>query len=90
MANQIFKQIEGDNRYINEIRIYRSIIDKFSSSQDVIKLTKEETKRLETQVGENVKHLKNKIKKAWFFKKWLYKPLLAQYEGILNNHFNKR
>lgn len=90
LTKQILKQIEGDSKYAGEIRIYQSIAEKLSSSQDVIKLTKEESKRLETQLTENLKRYKDAIKKSWFFKKWMYKSLISQYEGLLNNHFKKR
>ncbi len=87
MVKQILKQIQGDNRYITEIRIYQSLFDKLSSSQSPIRLTKEEIKRLELQLSENAKLLKEKIKKSIFFMKWIYRPLLNQYESILNKHF---
>ncbi len=89
MVKQILRQIEGDNRYITEIRIYQSLSEKLSSSQSPIRLTKEEIKRLELQLTENSKLLKEKIKKSIFFMKWIYKPLLKQYEAILNRHFKK-
>ncbi|MBM4175762.1 MAG: hypothetical protein FJ213_06260 [Ignavibacteria bacterium] len=90
LVKQILKQIEGDSRYSSEIRIYQSLSEKFSSSQEVVKLTKEESKRIETQLTENLKQYKDAIKKSWFFKKWMYKSLINQYEGLLNNHFKKR
>ncbi len=90
LTKQILKQIEGDNRYAGEVRIYQSISEKLSSQQEVIKLTKEESKRLETQLSENLKQYKEAIKKSWFFKKWMYKSLIGQYEGLLNDHFRKR
>lgn len=89
MVKQILRQIEGDNRYISEIRIYQSLSEKLSSSQSPIRLTKEEIKRLELQLTENAKMLREKIKKSIFFMKWIYKPLLKQYESILNRHFKK-
>lgn len=90
MVKQILRQIEGDNRYITEIRIYKSLSEKLSSSQTPIRLTKEEIKRLELQLTENSKLLKEKIKKSIFFMKWIYKPLLKQYETIINKHFKKQ
>lgn len=89
MVKQILRQIEGDNRYISEVRIYQSLSEKLASSQSPIKLTKEEIKRLELQLTENSKMLKEKIRKSIFFMKWIYKPLLKQYESILNKHFKK-
>lgn len=89
MVKQILRQIEGDNRYITEIRIYQSLSEKLSSSQTPIRLTKEEIKRLELQLTENSKLLKEKIKKSIFLMKWIYKPLLKQYEAIIKKHFKK-
>jgi hypothetical protein len=89
MVKQIIRQIEGDNRYITEIRIYQSLNEKLSASQSPIKLTKEEVKRLELQLKENAKLLREKINKSVFFLRWLYKPLLKQYESILKRHFNQ-
>lgn len=89
MVKQILKQIQGDDRYIGEIRIYNSLYEKLSSNQSPIKLTKEEFKRLELQLTENSKILSEKVKKSFFLLRWLYKPLLKQYETILNKHFKK-
>ncbi len=89
MVKQILKQIEGDNRYITETRIYQNLQEKLSSNQSPVKLTKEEVKRLELQLTENAKVLREKVKKAFFLMKWLYKPLLKQYEILLNKHFKK-
>jgi hypothetical protein len=47
----------------------------------------DERTRLLHQLDENVKFLKKNSEKSWFFKKWLYKSMLKQYEGILENHF---
>jgi|YNPMSStandDraft_1061717.scaffolds.fasta_scaffold08437_2 hypothetical protein len=90
MVKQILRQIEGDDRYITEIRIYKSLSEKLTSSQSPIKLTKEEVKRLELQLKENAKLLREKIKKSIFFLRWLYKPLLKQYESILSRHFSQK
>lgn len=89
LVKQILRQIEGDNRYIGEIRIYQSLYDKLQSEQTTIRLTKEESKRLELQLSENAKLLKEKLNKTLFFLRWLYKPLFKQYQIILKNHFNK-
>ncbi len=44
MVKQILRQIEGDNRYISEIRIYQSLSEKLASSQSPIRLTKKKSK----------------------------------------------
>jgi len=87
MVRQILRQIEGDDRYITDVRIYKSLSEKLSSSQSPTKLTKEEVKRLELQLKENAKLMREKIKKSIFFLRWIYKSLLNQYESILNIHF---
>lgn len=86
-CNQNLKQIQGDNKYFSEIRIFNSLIDKLNSDAETIKLTKDERTRLKYQLEENVKYLKKKMQKGWFLKKWLYKSMLTQYENIVENHF---
>ena len=86
-CKQTLKQIEGDNKFFAEARAFNSIIDKLNSSAETIKFTKDERTRLLHQLEENIKFLKNQVKKSWFLKKWLYKSMLNQYENILNIHF---
>ncbi|MGD1006496.1 MAG: hypothetical protein ABR980_04600 [Ignavibacteriaceae bacterium] len=86
-CNQNLKQIEGDNKYYAEIRIFNSLVEKLNSSDEVIKLTKDERTRLKHQLQENVNYLKKQMQKSWFLKKIIYKSLLTQYENILINHF---
>ena len=86
-CRQTLKQIEGDNRYYAEERTFNSLISKLVSDDDTIKLTKDERIKLKHQLEENVKFLKEKSDKSWFIKKWMYKSMLNQYSGILNNHF---
>jgi hypothetical protein len=86
-CNQNLKQIKGDNKYYAEIRIFNSLVEKLNSSDEVIKLTKDERTRLKHQLQENVNYLKKQMQKSWFLKKIIYKSLLTQYENILINHF---
>ncbi len=86
-CNQTLKQIEGDKKYFSEIKVFNSILDKLESNSETIKLTKEERIKLKHQITENVKHLRNRIDKIWFLKKWLYRSMLNQYENILEIHF---
>ena len=86
-SKQVLKQISGDERYFAETRAFNSILDKLSSSSDSVKLTKDERTRLLNQLNENVKFLKKESASSWFIKKWIYKSMLKQYEGILENHF---
>ncbi len=88
-CNQNLKQIQGDNKYFNEIKIFNSLIDKLNSDAETVKLTKEERTRLKYQLEENVKYLKKEMQKSWFLKKWLYKSMLIQYENIVDKHFSE-
>ena len=86
-CSQTLKQIQGDNKYFSEIKIFNSLLDKLNSDTESIKLTKEERTKLKYQLEENIKHLNKVMQKSWFLKKWLYKSMLTQYELILENHF---
>ncbi|SRR5690606_26962881 len=86
-CKQALKQIEGDNKYFQEEKALRSIIDKVNSGAEVIKFTKDERTRLKFQLEQNVKFLDQQLKKSWFLKKWLYRSMLTQYELLLENHF---
>ena len=86
-CSQNLKQIQNENKYFAEIKIFSSLVEKLNSSEEVIKLTKDERNRLKLQLQENVNYLKKKMAKSWFLKKLLYKSMLTQYENILSNHF---
>ena len=86
-SKQVLKQISGDNKFFAETKAFNSILEKLSASSESIKLTKDERTRLLSQLNENVKFLKKQSAGGWFIKKWIYKSLLKQYEGILENHF---
>jgi hypothetical protein len=86
-ARQTLKQVHGDNRFYAEERAFNSILNKLNDGQETIKLTKEERNKLLSQLENNIKYLKEQIKKSWFIKKWLYKSMLNQYEDIVNTHF---
>jgi hypothetical protein len=86
-CSQSLKQIQGDNKFFAEVKIFNSILDKLNSGEEVIKLTKDERFRLKNHLEENVKHLKKEMQKSWFLKKWLYKSMLIQYENIISTHF---
>lgn len=83
-SKQAIKQMETDDRFARDVNIFKSIIDKFSSNSETVKLTKEEKTRLTFQLKENTKHLEAKIKSGWFLTKWFYKNMLKQYNNILS------
>jgi len=86
-CKQALKQIEGDNRFYTEIRIFTSILEKLDSGEEIIKLTKDESIRLKNQLKQNLEFLKKEIKKSWFIKKMLYRSMVNQYTNILQKHF---
>ena len=86
-CRQSLKQISGDSKFFQEERALRSIIDKLNNDSETVKLTKDERTRLKFQLEQNVKFLFKQLSKSWFFKKWLYRSMLNQYEAILENHF---
>ena len=86
-CKQTLKQVEGDNRFFAETKIFNSLLAKLSGSEEVIKLTKEERTKLKYQLEQNIKYLNDEIKKSWFIKKWMYRSMAGQYESILENHF---
>ena len=86
-CSQNLKQIQNENKYFAEIKIFSSLVEKLNSSEEVIKLTKDERNRLKQQLQENVNYLKKKMQKSWFLKKMLYKSMVTQYDNILSNHF---
>jgi hypothetical protein len=86
-CKQTLKQTEGDNKYFAESKAFSSILNKLQSSEDTVRLTKDEKTRLIYQLKQNADFLENKMKKSWFIKKWIYKSLYNQYQGIIENHF---
>ncbi len=86
-CNQTLKQIEGDNKYFAETKVFNSILDKLGSDAEVIKLTKDERTRLRYNLVENVKNLKKVMDKSWFIKKWFVKAIFAQYQNLVESHF---
>lgn len=83
-SKQAVKQMESDERFARDVNIFKSIIDKLSSAEEKVKLTKEEKTRLSFQLKENTKHLDKKVKSSWFLTKWFYKNMLNQYNNILS------
>lgn len=88
-CKQVATQMNGDERFLVDARAFNSIIEKLNSGTDEIKLTKEEKTKLVLQMNENIKHIKKTMDKSWFFKRWLYKSMLTQYNNILTNHFEE-
>ncbi len=82
-AKQAVKQMANDDKLIREVNIFNSVIEKLNSSQDKIKLTKDEKTRLTFQLRENTKHLKKKMDSSWFLTRWFYRNMLNQYNNIL-------
>lgn len=88
-SKQVVGQMDGDERFYGEVRVFNSIIDKLNSGSEEVKLTKEEKTKLVLQMKENVKHIRKTMESSWFIKKWLYKSMLGQYNSILSTHFEE-
>ena len=85
-CKQAQKQMEGDSKFLNELKSFNSLASKLSADGP-IKLTKDEKTKLTIQLRENLKHINTHMKKGWFIKKWLYKSLYNQYNNLYTKYF---
>ncbi|MDP4115427.1 MAG: hypothetical protein Q8903_04795 [Bacteroidota bacterium] len=84
---QVLKQL-GDNKdYYPYTTAYKSVLEKINSGDETIRLTKDEKGKVKEQLENSLKLYKKEIKKAWFFKRWLYRSMITQYEALVENHF---
>ncbi len=86
-CKQTLKQTEGNNQYFAESKAFSSILNKLQGDEDTVKLTKDEKTRLVHQLKQNRDFLEKTMNKSWFIKKWIYKSLYNQYQGLIENHF---
>lgn len=86
-CKQSIKQMEGNKQFFAELKAFNSVLNKLSSNDETIKLTKDEKTRLTFQLKQNTDHIKNEMNKSWFIKKWMMKSLYNQYSNLLDNHF---
>jgi hypothetical protein len=89
ICNQTIKQMQTDPKYAVELKYYQSIAEKLNTNPSNVKLTKAELDRLTTTLKANIEYLEKQMKKSWFFKRWLYKPLIINYKLLLSKHFEK-
>lgn len=86
-CTQILKQTAGKNELFRIERAFTSIQEKLKTTEDTVKLTKDEATQLGEQLQLNINFLKKEMVKSWFFKKWIYKSLLTNYTSIYNDYF---
>ncbi|GBD88699.1 hypothetical protein BMS3Abin03_02640 [bacterium BMS3Abin03] len=86
-CKQSLKQMEDDRQYFAEVKAFNSILKKIDSGDEVIKLTKDEKRKLTFQIKQNVEYIKKQMTKSWFIKKWLMKSLYNQYKNLFETHF---
>ena len=86
-SKQALKQMSGDSKFFAEEKAFNSIIEKLNQGNDVVKFTKDEKTRLTHQLKQNSEFMKKEMKKSWFLKKWLYKSIYKQYDGLIEKHF---
>jgi len=87
-AKQMINQLSSSPQYAKAYNAFASIVNKLNTSEEKIKLTKEERTLLESNIKKNLSYLKEKHKKSSFLTRWLYKSVIKQYEIIINKHFN--
>lgn len=85
-CKQALKQIESDPKLNAELRTFTSLAEKLNTA-GTIKLTKDEKTKLVLQLKENMKHLQTNMKKGFFIKRWLFKSMYTQYNGLYQKHF---
>lgn len=86
-CKQALKQFAGNEQYYKEANVFNSIIEKLNQPGET-KFTKDERTRLELQLRNNYKFIKDKANKSKFIMKWIYNSLSKQYSSILETHFN--
>jgi S-adenosylmethionine:tRNA-ribosyltransferase-isomerase (queuine synthetase) len=86
-SKQALKQMSGDSKFFAEEKAFNTIIEKLNQGNDVVKFTKDEKTRLTHQLKQNSEFMKKEMKKSWFLKKWLYKSIYKQYDGLIEKHF---
>ena len=86
-CKQSLKQLDGNNQYFAEAKAFNSILNKLESGDDVVKLTKDEKRKLSFQLKQNIDYIKKEMDKSWFIKKWFMKSLYNQYTNLFENHF---
>ena len=86
-SKQALKQMSGDSKFFAEEKAFNSIIEKLNQGNDVVKFTKDEKTRLTHQLKQNSEFMKKEMKRSWFLKKWLYKSIYKQYDGLIEKHF---
>lgn len=88
-CRQALKQMGNDNKYFAEVKAFTSILEKLNSSQDAVKLTKDEKVRLTEQIKQNMDYIGRQVNKSWILKRWLMKSLHKQYISLYENHFKR-
>ncbi len=88
-CKQVLKQVSGNNDYFRTEKAFSSLLDKINGPEDTVKLTKEEFINVSEHLKSNMRFYQEQIKKAWFFKRWMYKSMLTQYSAIYEKHFKE-
>lgn len=73
-----------------EEKSFTAILNKLTSADEEVKLTKDEFTRLRFNMEANLKFLKTESVKGWFWRKWLYRSMLTQYTQIYETHFKEQ
>lgn len=84
----IVKQMSTDERFFQDVRTFKNILEKLQSGDYEIKFTKDEKLKLAFRLKENRDNMKKELKKGFFIKRWIYKSAYNQFDSIIENHFN--
>lgn len=88
-CKQAVKQMEGNEKYINELNTFNTVLEKLLSGQDPVKFTKAERTKLVLQLTENIKYIQSKMRNSWFVKKWFFRAMYNQYNNLFEKHFSE-
>ena len=88
-CKQILKQVAGIPEHFKTEQVFNSVSEKINGGEDVIRLTKNEYMIFGMQLKSNIRYLNDKMDKAWFIKKWIFKSLRSQYALVYEKHFKE-
>lgn len=88
-CKQMLRQTSMDEKLYRETKVFNTVLDKLSESNDSVKLTKDEFTRLKFNIKQNIEYIQKQYDSSWFIKKWILKSMLGQYKSLYNNHFDQ-
>lgn len=84
----VIKQMTTDEKFFQDVRSFKSILEKLQSGESEMKFTKDESTKLAFRLKENLGNMKKEMKKGFFIKRWIYKSAYNQFAGLIETHFS--